>query len=89
MVLAGPGSGKTTVLTERIIRLIKESPNDRFIILALTFTQNAARNMRSKIDEAINTGRERVYLTTFHSFSADVISQHGALEGRIFLLLTD
>ena len=81
MVLAGPGSGKTTVLTERIIRLIKESPDDRFRILALTFTQNAARNMRNRIDEAINTGRERVYLTTFHSFSADVIRQHGALEG--------
>jgi DNA helicase-2/ATP-dependent DNA helicase PcrA len=81
LILAGPGSGKTTVLTERIIRLIKESPNDRFRILALTFTQNAARNMRNKIDEAVSSGRERVYLTTFHSFSADVIRQHGALEG--------
>jgi DNA helicase-2/ATP-dependent DNA helicase PcrA len=81
LVLAGPGSGKTTVLTQRIIRLIKESPNERFRILALTFTQNAARNMRNKIDEAVSFARERVYLTTFHSFSADVIRQHGALEG--------
>jgi DNA helicase-2/ATP-dependent DNA helicase PcrA len=81
MVLAGPGSGKTTVLTQRIIRLIKESPNERYRILALTFTQNAAKNMRNKIDDAISTGRERIYLTTFHSFSADIIRQHGALEG--------
>jgi DNA helicase-2/ATP-dependent DNA helicase PcrA len=81
LVLAGPGSGKTTVLTQRIIRLIKESPDERFRILALTFTQNAARNMRNRIDEAVSEGRERVYLTTFHSFSADVIRQHGSLEG--------
>lgn len=81
LVLAGPGSGKTTVLTQRIIRLIKESPDQRYRILALTFTQNAARNMRTKIDEVVSEGRERAYLTTFHSFSADVIRQHGALEG--------
>jgi DNA helicase-2/ATP-dependent DNA helicase PcrA len=81
LVLAGPGSGKTTVLTQRIIRLIKETPDERFRILALTFTQNAARNMRNKIDESVSIGRERVYLTTFHSFSADVIRQHGMLEG--------
>jgi len=81
MVLAGPGSGKTTVLTERIIRLIKEYPDDRFRILALTFTQNAAKNMLNKIDEAIVTGRERILPTTFHSFSADIIRQHGSLEG--------
>jgi DNA helicase-2/ATP-dependent DNA helicase PcrA len=81
LVLAGPGSGKTTVLTQRIIRLIKESPDERFRVLSLTYTQNAARNMRNKIDEEVSSGRERVYLTTFHSFSADVIRQHGALEG--------
>ena len=81
LVLAGPGSGKTTVLTQRIIRLLKESPGDRFRILALTFTQTAARHMREKIDQKIKEGRERAYLTTFHSFCADVIRQHGDLEG--------
>lgn len=81
LVLAGPGSGKTTVLTQRIIRLLKESPGERFRILALTFTQNAARNMREKIDQKVTEGRERTYLTTFHSFCADVIRQHGELEG--------
>ncbi|PJZ66067.1 hypothetical protein CH371_11175 [Leptospira wolffii] len=79
LVLAGPGSGKTTVLTHRIIRLIKESPEQRFRILALTFTQNAANNMRLKIDNEIVEERNRANLTTFHSFCADVIRQHGAL----------
>jgi len=81
MVLAGPGSGKTTVLTQRIIRILNESIGERFKILALTFTKNAAKNMREKIDAAISEGRERVTLTTFHSFCMDVIRQHGELEG--------
>ncbi|NLB62697.1 MAG: ATP-dependent helicase [Fibrobacter sp.] len=81
VVLAGPGSGKTTVLTERIIKILHESPEARFRVLALTFTQNAARNMQEKIDQAISASRERAYLTTFHSFCSDVIRQHGDLEG--------
>ncbi len=80
LVLAGPGSGKTTVLTQRIIRLIKQNPDERYRILALTFTQNAARHMRDKIDRIISEGRDRAYLTTFHSFCADIIRQHGELE---------
>ena len=80
IVLAGPGSGKTTVLIQRIIKIIKDSSNERFRILALTFTQNAARHMREKIDRVVSDSRERVYLTTFHSFCSDVIRQHGELE---------
>jgi len=90
MVLAGPGSGKTTVLTQRIIRILNESVGERFRILALTFTKNAAKNMREKIDSAVSRGRERVYLTHFHSFCVDVIRQHGELEGidTTFSILT-
>jgi len=90
MVLAGPGSGKTTVLTQRIIRILNESIGERFRILALTFTKNAAKNMREKIDAAVSKGRERVYLTHFHSFCVDVIRQHGELEGidTTFSILT-
>lgn len=81
LVLAGPGSGKTTVLTQRIIRLLKESQRERYRILALTFTQNAAHNMRNRIEEELSEERERAYLTTFHSFCADIIRQHGELTG--------
>jgi DNA helicase-2/ATP-dependent DNA helicase PcrA len=81
LVLAGPGSGKTTVLTQRIIRILNETPEERFKILALTFTKNAARNMRGRVDEVIIENRDRVNLTNFHSFCVDVIRQHGALEG--------
>jgi DNA helicase-2/ATP-dependent DNA helicase PcrA len=90
MVLAGPGSGKTTVLTQRIIRILNESIGERFRILALTFTNNAAKNMREKIDTAVSKSRERVYLTNFHSFCIDVIRQHGELEGigTTFSILT-
>jgi len=90
MVLAGPGSGKTTVLTQRIIRILNESIGERFRILALTFTKNAAKNMREKIDIFVSEGRERVYLTNFHSFCMDVIRQHGELEGinTTFSILT-
>ena len=90
MVLAGPGSGKTTVLTQRIIRILNESIGERFRILALTFTKNAAKNMRQKIDAAVSKSRERVYLTHFHSFCVDVIRQHGELEGidTTFSILT-
>lgn len=80
IVLAGPGSGKTTVLTQRIIKIIENTPNERFRILALTFTRNAAHHMREKIDSVVPDSRERVYLTTFHSFCSDVIRQHGELE---------
>jgi DNA helicase-2/ATP-dependent DNA helicase PcrA len=90
MVLAGPGSGKTTVLTQRIIRILNESVGERFRVLALTFTKNAAKNMREKIDATVSEGRERVYLTHFHSFCVDVIRQHGELEGidTTFSILT-
>lgn len=81
LVLAGPGSGKTRVLTTRVARLVAESPDKRFRILGLTFTTKAADEMRSRIDRIISAGRERVQLATFHSFAADVLRQHGSHVG--------
>lgn len=78
LVLAGPGSGKTRVLTMRIARLISESPGQRFRVLGLTFTTKAADEMRTRIDQMISDGRERVHLATFHSFAADIMRQHGS-----------
>lgn len=77
LVLAGPGSGKTRVLTFRVARLIEESPKERFRVLGITFTNKAASEMRNRINELLDTGRDRVTLTTFHSFAAEVLRQHG------------
>lgn len=77
LVLAGPGSGKTRVLTLRIARLLSESRGKRFRILGLTFTNKAAAEMRSRVEKLVGDQTERALLTTFHSFSADVLRQHG------------
>lgn len=78
LVLAGPGSGKTRVLTMRVAKLLLDSPDKRFRVLGLTFTNKAAAEMRTRVDEMVSEGRERVLLTTFHSFSAEILRQHGS-----------
>ena len=77
LVLAGPGSGKTRVLTYRISRLIQETPEKHFRILGLTFTNKAAAEMRERVEGLVPNARERILLTTFHSFCADILRQHG------------
>ena len=77
LVLAGPGSGKTRVLTFRIARLIENTPDKFFKILALTFTNKAAVEMRERIALLVPNAGERTLLTTFHSFSANLLRQHG------------
>lgn len=81
LVLAGPGSGKTRVLTFRIARLINETPDSRFRVLGITFTNKAATEMRNRIDGLLADGRDRALLTTFHSFAADILRQHGSHVG--------
>lgn len=77
LVLAGPGSGKTKVLTCRIARILESSPDQNFRILGLTFTNKAADEMRSRITNYIPGQESRLFLGTFHSFCADVLRQHG------------
>lgn len=81
LVLAGPGSGKTTVLSRRIARLVEESPNEHYRVLGLTFTNKAAAEMRKRIDTLVAGAGGRVLLTTFHSFAGDLLRQHGHLIG--------
>ncbi|WP_419805949.1 ATP-dependent helicase [Terriglobus sp.] len=78
LVLAGPGSGKTSVLAYRIAHLLEASPEKRFRVLGLTFTNKAAIEMRERVYGILPGGSERALLTTFHAFAADVLRQHGS-----------
>jgi DNA helicase-2/ATP-dependent DNA helicase PcrA len=77
LVLAGPGSGKTRVLTFRIAEILEKSAGQYFRILALTFTNKAAAEMRGRVEELAPTELARVRLTTFHSYAAELLQQHG------------
>lgn len=76
LVLAGPGSGKTLVLTLRVARLVKEDENAS--VLALTFTNKAAGEMRDRVDNLLGKRTDRTQVSTFHSFAVDVLRQHGS-----------
>ncbi len=77
LVLAGPGSGKTKVLTQRIIRLLEKYPEETFRILALTFTSKAARRMLEMVREDVGDAWRRTLIATFHAFALDVLQRHG------------
>lgn len=77
LVLAGPGSGKTKVLTCRIARLLDESRDQRFRILALTFTNKAVDEMKDRVSSFVPEFEDRVNIFTFHSFCSQVLRQHG------------
>ena len=77
LILAGPGSGKTLVLTHRIARIIEKSSNEYYKILALTFTNKAAAELRNRISEILPNSDERVRLTTFHSYATEILRRHG------------
>jgi DNA helicase II / ATP-dependent DNA helicase PcrA len=91
LVLAGPGSGKTKVLTMRAAKLIRDSPSQRFRVLGLTFTNRAASEMRNRLNEVLASDHQRVCLATFHSFCVDILRQHGSHVGLRpdFTILSD
>ena len=77
LVLAGPGSGKTRVLTCRVARLLDASRDRRFRILALTFSNAAAHAMASRVANLAPGLEGRATIATFHSFCAEVLRLHG------------
>lgn len=81
LVIAGPGSGKTTILTRRIAYLLTQSKNEKFKILALTFTTKAANEMKERVEQFIGEEVKRVFIGTFHSFCSDVLRKYGSYIG--------
>ena len=77
LVLAGPGSGKKQVLTCRIARLLSSSPERRFRILALTFTNKAANEIAARVETLVPAMVARATIGTFHVFCTQVLRQHG------------
>lgn len=77
LVQAGPGSGKTRVLTHRIARILEDTRGQHFKILGLTFTHKAAAEMHDRIERLIPNSSERTLMTTFHSFGVSLLRQHG------------
>lgn len=75
LVVAGPGSGKTRVLTERVRRLLTEVPG-HFRILALTFTNKAANEMKERLTD-LGDKNQRAFIGTMHSFCLEMLSERG------------
>ena len=79
LVLAGPGAGKTRVLTMRVCRIIRDSPDRQFKVLALTFTTKAASEMRERVDSLVSgVAEDRIFIGTFHAFCTQILRQHGS-----------
>ena len=76
MVIAGPGTGKTQVLTLRIANILAKTDTEPENILALTFTDAAATNMRRRLSELIGAKAYRVRIETFHSFANNIIKKY-------------
>lgn len=76
LVVAGPGTGKTQVLSARIATILQKTDVAPYNILALTFTESAAKNMQERVVSMIGTEGYYVEITTFHSFCASVITAY-------------
>lgn len=77
LIIAGAGTGKTTVITSRIVHLIEKRRHAPSQIVALTFTEKAAEEMRSRVDLMLPLGYEELWIKTFHGFCDRILREYG------------
>jgi DNA helicase-2/ATP-dependent DNA helicase PcrA len=76
LILAGAGSGKTKALTHRVAYLIKEKHVEPWRIMAITFTNKAAEEMRKRVDSLVGLGSENIWVATFHATCSRILRRH-------------
>ena len=79
LVIAGAGSGKTKVLTTRIAYLIENKKVNSKNILAITFTNKAAKEMKDRVSNILKRDVRRMHISTFHSFGVEILREYGYL----------
>lgn len=81
LILAGAGSGKTRVLTHRVAYLVEECQVNPWNILAITFTNKAAKEMKQRVEKLVAYGAESIWVSTFHSMCVRILRRHAQLIG--------
>lgn len=81
VVVAGAGSGKTEVVAQRVERILRETPNEEFRVLALSYTVRAADELRSRFKDRLGKAHRRVDTDTIHGFALSLVRQYGTRIG--------
>jgi len=81
LIIAGAGTGKTTVITRRIAWLLSEGLAKTDEILALTFTDRAAREMQERVDILMPYGYTDIWISTFHAFGDKLLRENALVAG--------
>ena len=81
LIVAGAGTGKTTVITQRIAYIIEQGWAKSDEILALTFTEKASGEMEERVDRLLPMGYLDLWISTFHSFGERILKEHGLAIG--------